>query len=96
MAQTSAKLIIDRPERYAKQLASHIGHKAQGVDEIDGKTHITFGFGATGTIAVGDGAVLLTATANEDEAMSKAQDVLGRHLLKFAKLEDQTLDWSTN
>jgi caffeoyl-CoA O-methyltransferase len=96
MAESSAKLIIDRPERYAKQLASHIGHKAQGAEEIDGKTHITFGFGATGTIAVGDGAVLLTATANEEEAMSKAQDVLGRHLLKFAKLEDQTLDWSTN
>lgn len=96
MAESSAKLIIDRPERYAKQLASHIGHKAQGVEDFDGKTHITFGFGATGTIAVGDGEVLLTATANDDEALSKAQDILGRHLLKFAKLEEQTLDWSTN
>jgi caffeoyl-CoA O-methyltransferase len=96
MAESSAKLIIDRPERYAKQLASHIGHKAQAVEEIDGKTHITFGFGATGTIEVGDGAVILTATANDGEAMTKAQDVLGRHLLKFAKLEGQTLDWSTN
>lgn len=96
MTESSAKLIIERPERYAKQLASHIGHKAQGVEDVDGKTHITFGFGATGTIAVFDSAVLLTATANDDEALSKAQDILGRHLLKFAKLEEQTLDWSTN
>jgi hypothetical protein len=96
MAKASAKLIIDRPERYAKQLAAHISHKAEASSESDGVTTITFGFGATGTIAVGDGAVLLTATSNDSEAMSKAQDVLGRHLLKFAKLEEQTLDWSAN
>ncbi len=96
MAESSAKLIIDRPARYAKQLASHIGHKAQAIEEIDGKVHITFGFGATGTIAVTSDAVLLEASADNNEALEKAQDVLGRHLLKFAKLEDQTLDWATN
>ncbi len=93
MAESSAKLIIDRPERYAKQLASHIGHKAQSIEEVDGKTIISFGFGATGTISATSEAVLLTADADNAEALEKAQDVLGRHLLKFAKLEDQTLDW---
>jgi hypothetical protein len=94
MYESSAKLVIDRPERYAKQLASHIGHKAESVSEADGITTITFGFGGSGTIAVNSDAVLLTARADTQENLETAQNVLGKHLLKFAKLEDQTLDWN--
>lgn len=93
MRKSSTKLTIERPERYAKQLASHIGHKAQSVAEVDGVTTITFGFGGTGTISVNSDSVLLTAQADSQENLDKAQDVLGRHLLKFAKLEDHKLDW---
>ena len=94
MPKSSARLVIDRPERYAKQLAAHIGHKAQSVAEVDGVTTITFGFGGSGTISVNSEAVLLTAEADSQEHLETAQNVLGRHLLKFAKLEDQALDWS--
>lgn len=94
MPQSSAKLVIDRPERYAKQLASHIGHKAQSISEADGITSITFGFGGTGTIAVESDAVLLTGDAGNQEDLEKIQNILGKHLLKFAKLEDQQLDWN--
>ncbi len=94
MPQSSAKLVIDRPERYAKQLASHIGHKAQSISEADGITSITFGFGGTGTIAVDSESVLLTGDAGNQEDLEKIQNILGKHLLKFAKLEDQQLDWN--
>lgn len=94
MPQSSAKLVIDRPERYAKQLASHIGHKAESVAEADGITTITFGFGGTGTIAVESDSVLLTGEAGNQEDLEKIQNILGKHLLKFAKLEDQQLDWN--
>ncbi|MFM2321133.1 MAG: hypothetical protein RL612_280 [Actinomycetota bacterium] len=94
MPQSSAKLVIDRPERYAKQLASHIGHKAESVSETDGITTITFGFGGTGTIAVDSESVLLTGDAGNQEDLEKIQNILGKHLLKFAKLEDQQLDWN--
>jgi caffeoyl-CoA O-methyltransferase len=94
MPQSSAKLVIDRPERYAKQLASHIGHKAQAISEADGITTVTFGFGGTGTIAVESDAVLLTGDAGNQEDLEKIQNILGKHLLKFAKLEDQQLDWN--
>lgn len=94
MPESSAKLIIDRPERYAKQLASHIGHKAESVSENDGITTISFGFGGSGTISVDAEGVLLNAKADTQENLATAQMVLGKHLLKFAKLEDQTLDWN--
>jgi hypothetical protein len=94
MLQSSAKLTIDRPERYAKQLAAHISHKAEGSTETDGLTTIKFGFGGTGTIGVNSDSVLLTAQADTKENLEKIEGILGRHLLKFAKLEDQQLDWS--
>lgn len=93
MLQSSAKLTIDRPERYAKQLASHIGHKAE-VTTVDGVHRVKFGFGGTGTISTTSDAVLLSGEAENEDGIRIIKDVLGRHLLKFAKLEDQVLDWS--
>jgi hypothetical protein len=94
MLNSCTALVIDRPERYAKQLAAHISHKAQESVETEGLTTITFGFGATGTISVSADSVLLSAQSESQEGLERAQDVLGRHLLKFAKLEDQKLVWS--
>lgn len=93
MLKSSATLIIDRPERYAKQLASHIGHKAEVVTEGTLST-VKFGNGAIGTIDVNSDSVLLGATAETEEQLVLAKNVLGRHLLKFAKLEDGELDWN--
>ena len=94
MLNSCAALEIDRPERYAKQLVSHISHKAVTLADDTGLTTVTFGFGATGTVSVNEKSVLLSAQAETQDALERAQDVLGRHLLKFAKLEDQQLTWS--
>ena len=94
MLQSSAELTIERPERYAKQLVSHISHKSVTSTDDSGLTTVTFGFGATGTVSMNSHSVLLTAESETQEALERAQDVLGRHLLKFAKLEDQKLSWN--
>jgi hypothetical protein len=94
MLNSCAALAIERPERYAKQLAAHISHKAEASSESDGVTTITFGFGASGTISVNSDSVLLSAQSETQEGLERAQDVLGRHLLKFAKLDDQQITWS--
>jgi hypothetical protein len=94
MMNTCAALEIERPERYAKQLVSHISHKAVTLTDDKGLTTVTFGFGATGTVSVSETSVLLSAQAENQDSLERAQDVLGRHLLKFAKLEDQNLNWS--
>jgi hypothetical protein len=90
----STELVIDRPERWAKQLASHVGNRAEVVSE-NAVSKITFGFGGTGTISTSETAVLLSAEADSEENLSRIQEILGSHLLRFAKLEGQlTLHWS--
>lgn len=91
--QSATELVIERPERWAKQLASHIGHRAE-VEGADGVYTVRFGFGATGSISTSETAVLLRVEADAQQELERAKDVLGSHLLRFAKLEDSvTLSW---
>lgn len=85
--------MIERPERWAKQLGSHLGNKAEH-SERDGEHTLKFGFGAIGRISTSENAVLLEAEADSAESLERAQHVLGSHLLRFAKLEDVELSWS--
>jgi hypothetical protein len=87
------ELVIERPERWAKQLGSHLGNKAQHVDQ-DGVHILKFGFGAIGRIATTTNSVTLEAEADDAESLKRAEHVLGSHLLRFAKLEDVELSWS--
>ena len=87
-----AEVSIERPERYGKQLASHISHKTE-VSEIEG--------GWQAKIRTGEGKILpqtetlvLEAQADDEETLSKVKDVLERHLRKFAaKLEPLKVEW---
>jgi hypothetical protein len=79
---------LDRPERYAKQLKSHLGHKAKTYEDF-----VIFDFGI-GNITVTETSVRLEAFADTDKLLEKVQNVLARHLLKFAKAEDETVWWS--
>ncbi|MDH6536095.1 DUF2218 domain-containing protein [Aurantimicrobium minutum] len=90
-----AEVSIERPERYGKQLASHISHKTE-VSEIEG--------GWQAKIRSGEGKILpqretlvLEARANDDETLAIVKDVLERHLRKFAaKLEPLEVTWISN
>jgi uncharacterized protein len=91
--KTQTQLVIDRPERWAKQLASHLGHKAEVITEGN-RSVISFGFGGTGVIDCSETAVLLSAEASEQESLDRIKHIMGSHLLRFAKLEDtHTLSW---
>lgn len=90
---SSTELVIERPERWAKQLASHVGHRAT-VENDNGHYTVSFGFGAKGIISTSSTAVVLTVEAQEQEGFDRAKEVLGSHLLRFAKLEDSVvLNW---
>lgn len=91
---SSTKLLIERPERWAKQLASHLGHKAVVKTEGNAST-VTFAGGGTGRIEAGLDAVLLAVEAANPEQLERIQDILESHLLRFAGLEGiVTLTWS--
>lgn len=90
---SAADVVIDRPERYGKQLASHLGHKV-AVADLDNGWALTIGEG-TGRILPGDEILRLEAEADNAELLTRIQDVLERHLRKFAtKAGELEVSWS--
>ena len=94
--RSSADVATDRPERYAKQLVSHLGRKTEMV-EARGGHEMHFpperGVAATGFIAAVDGAVRLEVDAADADSLATVQDVLGRHLTKFGEKDGLVVVW---
>jgi hypothetical protein len=80
------------PERYAKQLVAHLGRKAPVTETPDG-TRLGLGRGR-GLVTTGDGVLILTAQADTASELSGVQDVLARHLERFATRSELTVTWS--
>ena len=87
-----AEVATDSAERYARQLASHLGHRVAVETTADGDVY-TFD-GGRGVVRAGDGVLVLTAEGWGAEALGVVQDVLGRHLLKFGAKAGLSLTWT--
>lgn len=93
MSTSVAVVPIERPARYAKQLAAHIGHRVEVTERADGYD-VTFS-GGTGRVDVGSEVLTLTASSDDAEVLTRIKDVLGRHLLQFTtRLDDVTVTWT--
>jgi len=93
MLVSHAHVSLERPARYGKQLAGHLGHKVQ-VDELDNgwTLHIRDGLGR---VLPHDDTLELVAEAETPEMLERIKDVLGRHLLQFTtKLPSVTIVWT--
>ena len=80
------------PERYAKQLVSHLGRRVEFT--VDGPTSTAAIAGGTGVIRVGDGVLTLVAEAPDADTLERVQDVLGRHLERFGQRNELTVVWT--
>jgi uncharacterized protein len=87
-----AEVATATPERYAKQLVSHLGHRVPVEPTPDGDV-LTFDQGR-GVVRVGEGVLVLEAQGQGEAALGVVQDVLGRHLLKFGSRAELTVTWS--
>lgn len=84
---STARVPTDSPARCAEQLVSHLGRKVAFVEDEAPSTWTTTLGGATGTVQVADGAVVLGAAADDDEVLARVEHVLGSHLECGAKQE---------
>jgi hypothetical protein len=83
------------PDRYAKQLLSHLGHRVDWT--TDGATSTAQLAGGTGRIVVADRVLTLIAEAPDAEALASVQHVLGSHLERFAiRTEQLTVTWTSD
>jgi hypothetical protein len=81
------------PDRFAKQLVSHLGHRVTFTADGAGST-AEIG-GGVGTVLVGDGVLTLLAQAPDDDSLARVQDVLGRHLERFGQRHELVVTWFT-
>ena len=95
MLTSTAVVATDAPARYAKQLLSHLGHKAAAVEDVEGMPHagrLVFAYGA-GVVRPEDGKLVLEAVAADAESLARVEDVLARHLVRFGQRAELTVSW---
>ncbi|MGX5358076.1 DUF2218 domain-containing protein [Kocuria sp. KH4] len=78
--------------RYAKQLASHLGRKAEIRDEADGP-RVVLAVGSCLLLA-GDRALELRARSATPDGLERVQQVVGSHLERFGQREGLSVAWS--
>ncbi|HEU0104234.1 MAG TPA: DUF2218 domain-containing protein [Mycobacteriales bacterium] len=87
-----ADVPTDSPERYAKQLVAHLGHRVEFSSEGDTSTAQIAG--GTGRVVVGSGVLTLLAQGPDAETLARVQDVLGRHLERFGQRNELAVTWA--
>lgn len=77
--------------RYLQQLCKHFAHRRPvSFDEHAG--HIGFAIGDC-RLSATDDVLTITLSAPDDARMSELQDVVARHLLRFAFRDPPTIEW---
>ena len=89
--RSRADVTTATPERYAKQLVSHLGRKATFVTA--GPTSTVQLGSATGQVIVGDGVITLLASGNDTADVELVEHVLGSHLARFGARDELAVSW---
>lgn len=88
----TAVVATEAPARYAKQLASHLGRRAEVREETDG-TRIVLGDSSC-LLQSRPGSLELSAAADSADALERVMDVVGRHLERFGQRNELHVDWT--
>jgi uncharacterized protein len=86
-----AAVVTGTPQRYAKQLLSHLGRRTSWA--TDGDTSIADIAGGRGQVVVGDGVLTLIAEAPDTATLERVQHVLGSHLERFGQRNELAVTW---
>jgi hypothetical protein len=89
--QSVATITTPQAARYLTQLCKHFEHKF-AVSHNGGQGRIPFPMGACALTAA-DGILTLTAEAPDEAALAQLENVVERHLVRFAFREDLALTW---
>lgn len=92
MMTSTAHVSSDRASIYLQQLCKHFAHKLS-VEFTREKGEIRFGIGTCSLAAQGDDLAMTVAAENAGK-IADLQDVVGRHLMRFAFKAPTTISWS--
>jgi hypothetical protein len=86
-----AEVPTEIPQRYAKQLLSHLGQRTTWTTDGDISTAPIAG--GTGRVVIGNGALTLIAEAPDVATLDRVQHVLGSHLQRFGRRDELAVTW---
>jgi len=90
-ARSVAEVATPNASRYLQQLCKHFAHKRPVT--FDPQTgSIAFSSGEC-RLDARDGALTLSLTAPDATYLEQVQDVVARHLVRFAFREEMRIDW---
>ncbi len=90
--QSEATVGLDQPRRYMTQLCKHFEHRLQVAYEAD-RGSIVFGSGLC-LMEAGPDSLKLRVQTPDSEAVPQLQEVVARHLLRFAFRAPPEIVWS--
>jgi hypothetical protein len=88
----TAEVATATPERYAKQLAAHLGRRCEIREETDG-IRIVLADAGDCLLTSRDGVLVLDATAVGAEELDRVTAVVGSHLERFGRRNELRVDW---
>jgi uncharacterized protein len=87
----TASVATDTPERYAKQLASHLGRRCEVREEADGTRLV---LGDSDCLLRPRGRTLeLSASAVDQAGLDRVTHVVGSHLERFGQRNELSVVW---
>lgn len=87
-----AEVRTELPRRYMSQLCKHFEHKLP-VTLGEERGQIAFSFG-TCLLRIAEGTLVLEAHADDADNLAKTEDVVARHLLRFAFRAPPEIVWN--
>lgn len=91
---STAVVATARGARYGKQLASHLGRKAEASwDEATGSGRVTFDRGAARVEMTTDADALHFELHTPADRADLFEDVVGRHLVRFGARDELAVAW---
>jgi hypothetical protein len=93
MRSSEARVQTDVPRRYLGQLCKHCQHKLPvTLEETRGRIEFAGGVCEVGA-SLDDGVLLLRVTAPDEDGLARLEDVVARHLERFAFREELRVAW---
>ena len=94
MQTITGEMATDRPERYAKQLASHWAKRGP-VTEEDGATVLRWEDGQVISMLPQDGTLAVEVSVPEGADLERFAQVVKVHLERFGQRDELTVIWES-
>jgi hypothetical protein len=88
---STARVATTSPGRYLGQLCKHFAHKIPATFDAEAG-RIEFSIGVC-ELAVGKDVLVMCVSAANDDELAQMEDVIARHLVRFAFREPPVIEW---